>query len=85
MVSSFFTTYGGHLRLSDFYRSDFDRLFIGHSLYPVGQNTVEKHFVRMFLGSGGISTHLSLPLGNYCINKTVAIKYSNFHLVRLFK
>ena len=32
--------------------------FFGPSLYPVGWKTVEKPFVIMFLGSGGISTRL---------------------------
>ena len=36
MVLSIFTAIGGHLGFSDFYESDFDRLFSGHSLYPVG-------------------------------------------------
>ena len=59
MVLPIFTANGGHLGFSDFYGSDFDRLFFSHSLYPVGQKTVEKPFVIIFLGSGGISTRLT--------------------------
>ena len=62
MVLSIFTANGGHLGFSYFYGSDFDRLFFGHSLYPVGWKTVEKPFVIIFLGSGGISTRLILQM-----------------------
>ena len=30
MILPIFTADGGHLRFSDFYESDFDRLFLGH-------------------------------------------------------
>ena len=36
MVLPIFTPNGGHLGISDFYGSDFDRLVFVHSLYPVG-------------------------------------------------
>ena len=58
MVLPIFTANGGHLGFFDFYGSDFDRHFSGHSLCPVGEKTVEKPFVIIFWGSVGISTRL---------------------------
>ena len=61
MVLPIFTADGGHLGFSDFYGSDFDKTFFGHSLNPVGKKTVEKPFVILF-GVVRVVIYIYLPV-----------------------
>ena len=58
MALPIFTADSDHLGFLDFYGSDFDRLFFGHSLYPVGWKTVEKPFAIIFLGFEWLFTYI---------------------------
>ena len=53
---------GGHLGFMDIYESDFDRLFIGHSQYPIGEKTVEKPFIFIFCGFECLFSHIYLSI-----------------------